>query len=123
MTMRRHGPTYIFPTALYRKQRGCQMTSDMIAQIRINLESCSASIWVSSHLDCRAAESIEIAAKSTREMSAADGQALYDRMQAMVAAVYPGVLGQGRPGAAIGPPKGAAYKARISLNPTFGHRR
>ena len=42
------------------------MTSDMIAQIRINLES------------------IEIAAKSTREMSAADGQALYDRMQAMV---------------------------------------
>ena len=64
--MRRHGPTYIFPTALYRKQRGCQMTSDMIAQIRINLES------------------IEIAAKSTREMSAADGQALYDRMQAMV---------------------------------------
>jgi len=64
--MRRHGPTYIFPAALYRKQRGCQMTSDMIAQIRINLES------------------IEIAAKSTREMSAADGQALYDRMQAMV---------------------------------------
>ena len=63
--MRRHGPTYIFPAAL-RKQRGCQMTSDMIAQIRINLES------------------IEIAAKSTREMSAADGQALYDRMQAMV---------------------------------------
>jgi hypothetical protein len=64
--MRRHGPTYIFPAALYRKQRGCQMTSDMIAQIRINLES------------------IEIAAKSTRDMSAADGQALYDRMQAMV---------------------------------------
>jgi hypothetical protein len=64
--MRRHGPTYIFPAALYRKQRGCQMTSDMIAQIRINLES------------------IEIAAKSTREMSTADGQALYDRMQAMV---------------------------------------
>ena len=64
--MRRHGPTYIFPTALYRKQRGCQMTSDMIAQIRINLES------------------IEIAAKSTREMPAADGQALYDRMQAMI---------------------------------------
>ena len=64
--MRRHGPTYVFPAALYRKQRGCQMTSDMIAQIRINLES------------------IEIAAKSTREMSAADGQALYDRMQAMV---------------------------------------
>ena len=99
--MHRHGPTYIFLAALYRKQRGCQMTSDMIAQIRINLES------------------IEIAAKSTREMSAADGQALYDRMQAMVAAVYPGVLGQGRPGAAIGPPKGAAYKARISLNPTL----
>ena len=64
--MHRHGPTYIFLAALYRKQRGCQMTSDMIAQIRINLES------------------IEIAAKSTREMSAADGQALYDRMQAMV---------------------------------------
>ena len=50
----------------HRKPRGCQMTIELIAQIRINLES------------------IEIAAKSTREMSAADGQALYDRMQAMV---------------------------------------
>jgi hypothetical protein len=42
------------------------MTSDLAAQIRINLES------------------VEIAAKSAREMSAADGQALYDRMQAMI---------------------------------------
>ena len=45
----------------HRKQRGCQMTSDMIAQIRINLES------------------VELAARSCREASADDGQALYDR--------------------------------------------
>jgi hypothetical protein len=37
------------------------MTSDMIAQIRINLES------------------VELAARSCREASADDGQALYDR--------------------------------------------
>jgi hypothetical protein len=42
------------------------MTSDMTAQIRLNLES------------------VEIAARSSREMSAIDGQALYDRMQAMI---------------------------------------
>ena len=64
--MRRHGPTYVFPAALYRKQRGCQMTSDLIAQVRLNLES------------------VELAARSCREMSAVDGQTLYDRMQAMI---------------------------------------
>ena len=42
------------------------MTNDFIAEIRLNLES------------------IEIAARSCREMSAGDGQALYDRMQAMI---------------------------------------
>jgi hypothetical protein len=42
------------------------MTNDLTAQIRLNLES------------------IEIAARSCREMSAGDGQALYDRMQAMI---------------------------------------
>jgi hypothetical protein len=42
------------------------MTNDLIAQIRLNLES------------------IELAAKSCREASAGDGQALYDRMQAMI---------------------------------------
>ena len=50
----------------HRKQRGCQMTSDMIAQIRINLES------------------VEIAARSCREASADDGQALYDRIESMI---------------------------------------
>jgi hypothetical protein len=42
------------------------MTSDLIAQVRLNLES------------------VELAARSCREMSAGDGQALYDRMQAMI---------------------------------------
>ena len=46
--------------------RGRQMTNDLIAEIRLNLES------------------IEIAAKSCREMSDVDGQALYDRVQAMI---------------------------------------
>jgi hypothetical protein len=50
----------------HRKQRGCQMTSDLIAQVRLNLES------------------VELAARSCREMSAVDGQALYDRMQVMI---------------------------------------
>ena len=47
-------------------QRGCQMTSDLIAQVRLNLES------------------VELAARSCREMSAVEGQTLYDRMQAMI---------------------------------------
>ena len=38
----------------------------LIAQVRLNLES------------------VELAARSCREMSAVDGQALYDRMQAMI---------------------------------------
>jgi hypothetical protein len=42
------------------------MISDMIAQIRTNLES------------------VELAARSCREAPADDGQALYDRLQAMV---------------------------------------
>ena len=42
------------------------MTSDLIAQIRINLES------------------VEIAARSCREMSGTDAQAIYDRVQAMI---------------------------------------
>jgi hypothetical protein len=42
------------------------MTSDLIAQVRLNLEA------------------IERAARSCRDMSAIDGQALYDRMQEMV---------------------------------------
>ena len=42
------------------------MTSDLIAQVRLNLES------------------VELAAKSCREMSAVDSQVLYDRMQAMI---------------------------------------
>jgi hypothetical protein len=42
------------------------MTSDLIAQVRLNLES------------------VELAARSCREISAIDGQALYDRMQAMI---------------------------------------
>jgi hypothetical protein len=42
------------------------MTSDLIAQVRLNLES------------------IELAEGSCRETTAADGQALYDRMQAMI---------------------------------------
>jgi hypothetical protein len=50
----------------HRKPWGCQMTSDLIAQVRLNLES------------------VELAARSCREMSAVDGQALYDRMQAMI---------------------------------------
>jgi hypothetical protein len=41
------------------------MTNDLTAQIRLNLES------------------VEIAARSCREMST-DGQALFDRMQAMI---------------------------------------
>jgi hypothetical protein len=45
---------------------GCQMTSDLIAQVRLNLES------------------VELAARSCREKSAVDGHALYDRMQAMI---------------------------------------
>jgi hypothetical protein len=49
-----------------RKPRGCQMTNDFIAEIRLNLES------------------VELAARSCREMSAVDGQALYDRMQVMI---------------------------------------
>jgi hypothetical protein len=50
----------------HRKQRGCQIISDLIAQVRLNLES------------------VELAARSCREMSDVDGQALYDRMQAMI---------------------------------------
>ena len=50
----------------HRKPWGCQMTSDLIAQVRLNLQS------------------VELAARSCREMSAVDGQALYDRMQAMI---------------------------------------
>jgi hypothetical protein len=42
------------------------MTSELTAQVRINLES------------------VEIAARSCREMSTADGQALFDRLQAMI---------------------------------------
>jgi len=42
------------------------MTSELIAQVRLNLES------------------VELAARSCREMSDVDGQALYDRMQAMI---------------------------------------
>jgi hypothetical protein len=42
------------------------MTSDLIAQVRLNLES------------------VELAARSCREMSTVDGQALYDRMQTMI---------------------------------------
>jgi hypothetical protein len=42
------------------------MTSDLIAQLRLNLES------------------VELAARACREMSAVDRQALYDRMQAMI---------------------------------------
>jgi len=41
------------------------MTNDLIAQVRLNLVS------------------VELAARSCREMSTVDGQALYDRMQAM----------------------------------------
>jgi len=50
----------------HRKPWGCQMTSDLIAQVRLNLES------------------VELAARSCREISAIDAQALYDRMQAMI---------------------------------------
>ena len=68
--MRRHGPMRFPGRALscipHRKQRGCQMTSELIAQVRLNLES------------------VELAARSCREMSAVDGQTLYDRMQAMI---------------------------------------
>ena len=42
------------------------MTSELIAQVRLNLES------------------VELAARPCREMSAVDGQTLYDRMQAMI---------------------------------------
>jgi hypothetical protein len=42
------------------------MTNDLIAQIRLNLES------------------VEVAARSCREMSDVDGQSLYDSLQAMV---------------------------------------
>jgi hypothetical protein len=42
------------------------MTNDLVAQVRINLES------------------IEIAARSSREMSAVDGQALFDRIESMI---------------------------------------
>jgi hypothetical protein len=45
--------------------RRTTVTNDLIAQIRLNLES------------------VEIAARSCRE-SAGDGQALYDRLQAMI---------------------------------------
>jgi hypothetical protein len=59
-------PAALYPASPHRKRRGCQMTSDLTAQIRINLES------------------IELAARSCREMSGTDGQALFDRIQSMI---------------------------------------
>jgi hypothetical protein len=59
-------PAAPYPAIPHRNPRGCQMINDLNAQIRLNLES------------------IEIAAKSCRETSDVDGQALYDRMQAMI---------------------------------------
>ena len=62
----RLGPTIAIRYWRVASRPADALTSDLIAQVRINLES------------------VELAAGSSREMSGMEGQAIYDRIQSMI---------------------------------------